>query len=117
MNEQTRVLLTQLAESLGTTVEYLWGALLRQAFLNGSLTLLWCIVMVITAVWWVTSWRKIKIVAESADEHLVVWANTVLVVPLVVLILISCSGNIITAFFNPEYWALERTMRLWGRCC
>lgn len=40
MNEQTAKLLEQLASKLGTTSEYLWNILLKQAPIDATVTLL-----------------------------------------------------------------------------
>ena len=40
MNDQTAALLQNLANKLGTTSEYLWGILLRQATLSGTTDLI-----------------------------------------------------------------------------
>lgn len=40
MNDNTRQLLEQLAVKLGTTVEHLWGVLIRQAPVSGLISIL-----------------------------------------------------------------------------
>jgi len=47
MNDQTTKLLTDLSNKLGTTAEYLWGVLVRQAYVDGVISIIQNLLIVI----------------------------------------------------------------------
>ena len=115
MNDKTLEALTTLAAKLGTTAEYLWGVLLKQAPLSGALTLLslsaWiavCIALV-RFVYKKTSgpnpdWRD-----EMA--RFLAWFGAGSVCLTTALIGSLSIGDAVTAFVNPAYWALQQILK------
>ena len=113
MNQETIELLKVLADKLGTTTEHLWGVLLNQAFLSGLSNSAFLAVILISSVWW---WRfalaKIKKEGkENGYSSSDVW-------PPVILLIAACGTastiivyEIMTAFLNPEYWALKQILQ------
>lgn len=47
MNQQVQTLLEQLAHSLGTTIQYLWGVEIRQAYIVGIENLVWSVFLMV----------------------------------------------------------------------
>lgn len=118
MNEQTATLVTQLAAKLGTTSEYLWAVLLKQAPVQGWIMAVEYIVTfaVIYAVW---KWRDslsaaIKWCFEEGEGSAILCFIGLGIVGIASTVwLIACMfgiTDIITAFVNPEYWALKQVL-------
>ena len=69
MDQTTLTALTALAEKLGTTAEYLWGVLLRQAPISGLTDLAVMIGMVLfTAFWAAVVLKKTTKPRPTKDE-------------------------------------------------
>lgn len=120
MNEETQELLSQLASKLGTTAEYLWGVLLKQAPIDGFLHIGFFLLATIAGV---ALWKLHKhFMVERGERHKesiydssepaaaifmflagIIWA---------VLFIIATVGlgHAVTAFTNPEYWALTEIL-------
>ena len=116
MNEATAKLIEELAAKLGTTAEHLWGVLVRQApisaTVSASLTLAWVIVLV-------CCWRFAVRSMKRANEDSILHEDEVMAVVFIALILMSIatavvitigSAGCVSAFANPEYWALKQVM-------
>lgn len=116
MNEQTTKLIEQLAHKLGTTSEYLWGVLLKQAPLSAITDLMYLVIVVIMGIGLYKLHKRFSKETTKYD----VWSyesNGELVIPIIIilaiiwvilLIICFCSiDNIIYGFFNPEYWAFK----------
>lgn len=115
MNEQTAALVSQLAAKLGTTSEYLWGVLLKQAAIQGWIMLLQYSVTLIVLVAFFRFRSRLSAAWHSWVEAEEVSAVVgIVVIGLVMTIwLIACVFTVesmLTAFLNPEYWALERVL-------
>ena len=117
MEELTK-LLSQLAEKLGTTTEYLWGVLIKQArieAITGILDIILFIALLIPFYiyikWFSKHYRKLY----DNDTEILHWFITVIVGIIMVIWFFVCIcdiNNIITALNNPEYWALKQVMSL-----
>lgn len=115
MNEQTTKLLEQLAAKLGTTSEYLWGILIRQAFVSATTTVIQC------AIIWIACYVAYRLhISFSNDDNKMSYYNhdwlvalmltaTVILSILLIVSLFSIE-DIINGYFNPEYWALNRVL-------
>jgi hypothetical protein len=116
MNEATAKLIEELAAKLGTTAEHLWGVLVRQAPISATviaaLTLAWVVVLV-------CGWRFAVRSMKRSNEDSILCADEVRAVVIVALILVSIAtavtitiGSVgcVSAFANPEYWALKQVM-------
>lgn len=114
MSEQMESLLTDLAAQLGTTTEYLWAALLRQAPLSSTvgLVVLMAVLVAVLAVGRVAI-RGTKGMTDGCHEWS--WGLT-----FVCLVLWACFGvgvampGILAGFFNPEFWALRELLQQLG---
>ena len=116
MNEATAKLIEELAAKLGTTAEHLWGVLVRQApisaTVSAALTLAWVVALV-------CGWRFAVRSMKLANKDSIMHDEVVLACVIVTLILASIAtavaitiGSVgcVSAFANPEFWALEQVM-------
>ena len=116
MNEATAKLIEELAAKLGTTAEHLWGVLVRQApisaTVNAALTLAWVVALV-------CGWRFAVRSMKLANKDSIMHDEVVRACVIVALILASVAtavaitiGSVgcVSAFANPEFWALEQVM-------
>lgn len=115
MDDKTLQALTTLAAKLGTTAEYLWGVLLRQAPVTGALDLAVIAAWVAGCVWLVRFVRR-KTAGQKPewdDEmgRVFGWGGAVLVCSLVAIIGGASIGPAVTAIVNPEYWALRQILK------
>jgi heme/copper-type cytochrome/quinol oxidase subunit 2 len=117
MNEQTTKLIEQLAQKLGTTSEYLWSILVKQAPIEATISLiLFLLTWVLLFILWKTHRFLLK-EDESGDnlyyekdylEIVMIMASFIWVF-LLILSTINFLNNI-SGYFNPEYWALKNIL-------
>lgn len=121
MNETTARLIEQLAQKLGTTSEYLWRVLLKQAAIDATVHLFQFVILILVGWFlWKIHKRLMKKPADSKycdtyyEEYGEVAAIPMILGGLVfVILLIFCVTNfsvIINGYFNPEYWALQKVL-------
>jgi len=130
MMDELPEVLKQLAEQLGTTAEYLWPILIRQARIEAYERLmgivLWGFVFYqLTKGWgWLISRTSQYIEKDDKNDVIDAVANDNLVYPSCILvtiipIILIISGvffiislwEIPTMVYNPEYWALTRILQ------
>jgi hypothetical protein len=120
MNEQQTKLIEQLAMKLGTTTEYLWGIMCRQAQIDAIISIILVGVAILGSIALVIAVRKIyndlgRDAVWIRDGHdyiipVMFWLCVGwLAFDIVTMFSIS---NIVTALSNPEYWALEKIMEM-----
>lgn len=121
-NQNVTQLIEKLASKLGTTTEYLWSVLVKQAYVSSIIDIVVSIVLV------VISYLVIKGILKaykkeqeecsrssyysSMDNPLfmlgcIFGGIFILVSGFIILVNI---GNIITGLTNPEYWALNKVL-------
>lgn len=110
MNEE---FLVTFAEKIGTTVDKLWGALLKQAPISGTIDIIIYLAMIFVSI---VAFKFIskKTTAQEGERYAVwegeekgiAWAVYIFVVGIMTIAFLCTVGNTIAAFFNPEYWAL-----------
>lgn len=119
MNKETTQLLQQLADKLGTTTEYLWGVLIRQAPIDATTTLIqfFLILLMGYGIWRVH--KRCMAPYKAGAHHSVYYESDgagpavaiVTVFWLVLFILcFCCLSDVINGYFNPEYWALNKIL-------
>lgn len=112
MDEQTYRLLEQLATQFNVTVEYLWGVLVRQAFIN-SLNNVLVFLLIIAAFFLLTKWT-----IRAKDEIEEIWPGAPILIFWGLLVIFSLIFSItsfqdtLTGFLNPEYFALQQILGL-----
>lgn len=114
MNDQTIQALNVLAAKLGTTAEYLWGVLVRQAPITGALDL------AVMAAWLVALIFSARFVHKNTagdeprwdDEaaRFFAWGGVWLGALFVALIGGIIIPSAVSAILNPEYWALKQLL-------
>jgi len=115
MNDQIASLLNDLAVKLGTTVEYLWASLLKQAKIEATVQLVmlvatWVALLATAAAMLRWYRRGISKTGENfAIPITIVWVVGAMFA-LVTLFVMPC--NIFTGLFNPDYWALQKVLSL-----
>lgn len=117
MNEQTAKLVEQLAQKLGTTTEYLWSVLLRQAPISALTDLIYFVLVCIGGVFILKAHKNFSKENERRDSKY--YDNDALAPIMIVVVVIwtvlflaafFSIGNIVNGFFNPEYWALDEIL-------
>jgi hypothetical protein len=120
MNEQTQKMLEQLAAKLGTTVEYLWGVLVKQAHIEFWSDILWYLVTfsIVFVGYKIGSklWDRANKAKEARYEDEEGWqigaGLTWAVSAIVGLIAVWFIPTTLYKILNPEYWALEKILTL-----
>ena len=113
MNDNTYKLLEQLANKFGTTTEYLWGVLVRQAAIDATIQLIQTIVILWAAFFLCKLHKKFKKNGTYDKYDIGAELPMVLisiVVGILVIVAFVSSGNIFNGYFNPEYWALDKIL-------
>lgn len=114
MEEKAIELLEQLAQSLGTTIDYLWPVLIQQ----GKIQIVFFLVALVTAsIFTYVAYRMSRNIDYIIDNDLegLYFPMMFVVLFLVVVSWISTfiyAGDAITGLFNPEYWALKQILEL-----
>jgi hypothetical protein len=115
-------LLGQLATELGTTAGKLWGVLLRQAPISGALNIILCITLVVASVWVFrfvqdkttappqSETNKYPSAAWGKEGAFFAWVYAMSFIGVAAIFILSSVGEIVTAFFNPEFWALKKIL-------
>jgi uncharacterized membrane protein len=109
-SEAVNKLLAELASKFGTTVEYLWGALVRQSFIEGVGNIIASIVFFLLIM---IAPRFIKKIPEDVALDgpsvlgMVAWVVYAFITIMgATIILCSLSGNV-SMIINPEFHALK----------
>ena len=122
MDDKTLQALTALANKLGTTAEYLWGVLLKQAPITGTIDLLMLIAVTAGTVYWChLVYRKTRQsktnefernYAEWDGDKAVFGAQTAAMAAFLTVLLVSRNlTTTLSALLNPEYWALMQVLK------
>jgi 4-hydroxybenzoate polyprenyltransferase len=117
MDSTTATLLRELATKLGTTSEYLWRVLLKQAFISGISDIIYYIALTIATIY--LFWLHKKFSVENEKKQSLYYKKEWIILPMgaagfILIIALLCAiGNIpdtIAALVNPEYWALDQIL-------
>lgn len=111
-------MLQALADKFGTTVEHLWGVLVKQAAISATVDAAIVIALVSVVVWGFRFVREITKEPEQVegertkypecdDEGIILmWAIWAVLTLLAVVGIFDVAQNIVAGYLNPEYWAL-----------
>ena len=120
--EQLTQLLAQLAEKLGTTTEYLWEVLIRQAYVNSMINIFAIIFTVLlgVALWKVHKWGcekpKEGYCDTNYEKHEILIMLPMIIFGFVFAICFFVStinfGSTLSGLINPEYWALKQVLSI-----
>lgn len=126
MKPDIESILAAIAMNIGTTVEHLWGVLIKQSTISAISDFITCTLWIIGFVYLFKGVKKLinkrividkygdEVIKRDIDEAIVwiIW-TCMIVVSLIMVISVTLSiENIINASFNPEYWALEKILSL-----
>jgi len=97
-----------LAAKLQTPAHVIWEAYVRQARIDGIVSLIICAVIAGVAVWWVR--RGVPFLANYASEnHLIIGLGSAAVfIP--AIIAIFRLPDVAGALFNPQFWAIQKLL-------
>lgn len=112
-------MLAELAEKLGTTIEHLWGVLLQQSFIFGisaSLISMIMLAILIGVFYYLkkvgNERRKKDWECEYAVDPLIIgWVFFIFIAIVFPIVILVTFYEVVTAFFNPEYWALQTILK------
>ncbi len=109
MNDKEIQLLNELAGKLGTTSEYLWGILVKQAPIDGIMAIIvFTSVVILTTIWTKVVYKKTVVTSEWRSEGMVLFSWISMWIMLVTTFLLFINiPNAIVGIINPEYWALK----------
>lgn len=118
MTNEIAKALEVLAQKLGTTSEYLWNVLLKQAPISAVADFIQFTIIVFACYFWTKNFKAFitKISDKIWKEENWVWIILVSVILGVSAIVVFFSfPNTIYALINPEYWALNLLLsKMWG---
>lgn len=122
MKELTPIL-EQLASKLGTTMQYLWSILIKQAYISATITLMQIILVLIAGIVLVRLHIRFSKsttrgtghnsgrISSLYEKHGDILSIPMIIISIVWLILaiacFFCISDVINGYFNPEYWALD----------
>jgi len=120
MNENTAKLLEQLAQKLGTTSEYLWKVLLKQAPIDATVNLIQITLIMLFGLMLYKIHRKLMKkdegeYGETGYSKYEEMATIPMIIGGIVFVIIFicaffCMGDVVNGYFNPEYWALNKVL-------
>ncbi len=121
MEKETIKLIETLANKLGTTSQYLWGILVKQAPVDATITLMQIIIVAIAGIALYKTHKRLcqKPKNDNYNDSWYEKSDGVLPAIMVVLaviwgVLAICCffaiNDIFNGYFNPEYWALNYLM-------
>ena len=120
MNEQTLKLIEGLAQKLGTTSEYLWGILIKQALVDSVIRIGYILFLICCGLvlWKVHKKLLEKPAGDSYDTYYEQGNHTpALIMVIMGIVWLICSVvalsficKIFTGFYNPEYFALDKIL-------
>lgn len=123
MNEQTTKLIEQLAQQLGTTTQYLWAVLTKQAPIDSAVTLLQFILIGIFGYTIFRIHKKLSLTKEYDGYTQTGYSHygelayipmlfAMIIFSIVVLCAFFAIPGVFYGFLNPEYWALQQVFNL-----
>lgn len=124
MNEQTNKMIEQLAQKLGTTTEYLWSVLLKQAPIDATINLLQILFVILFGWALFKTHRKFLKDVETEEGYyrqnayelygfalqMPMGLSSVIFFLLLITSFFSIE-NIFNGYCNPEYWALMKILK------
>lgn len=122
MDEKTLQTLTALTNKLGTTAEYLWGVLLKQATITGVIDFALMAAWVMLTVIWCRFVLRKTTAPKPTDKDLhpradwteeaafFSWLSAVALALVTAFIVTSNFATTAAALVNPAYWALRQIL-------
>lgn len=126
METQTSEMLQKLAEKLGTTTEYLWNVLLKQAPISSTVTLFQFAVIGIASFLLYKVHRRLLKPSDDNEKSMYRYENgydkygaatglpmilAAITLSFLIIVCLFSMDDIVNGYFNPEYWALETILK------
>ena len=123
MNDQIMEILRVLAEKFGTTTEFLWGIMVRQAYVVGISQ----IIAFVMAGLFVFAWNRyvwsIRLPEDPQEDRggdktfgiMMVRLFGIIGACMWAMMLLCGLTEITTALINPEYWAIKQVGQLFTK--
>lgn len=114
MNEQLETLILDWSDKLGVGIEFIWTAMIKQAFVGVCIDISIIIPILIVSTLLAIKMRKRKLALDNTEKTSLNNLNSLLLAMLMGLlcfIVILFSHCIISGLLNPEYIALELLFR------
>lgn len=112
--KELNTILEQLAAKIGTTVEYLWAVLIKQAHVNATINLSFAILalaLIITALCFIPTIKRLPHPDTwNTTEREIGWSIFAGVIVFFTIVFIACFIPGINQLLNPEYWALNQIL-------
>lgn len=115
MNDKTLELLEKLSAKLGTTSEFLWGVLVKQAKIEAITSALWAVIFFAATVVCLFAcrffWKGLK---KYPEEFGYLFGSIITCFLLVIFVAISANHieTCIVYYFNPDYFALNKILKI-----
>lgn len=118
MNENIARIIEIIAQKLGTTSEYIWGVLLRQAPIDATMGALYIIISMVAAYLLWKAHVKMSLIEEGEIYNVYDTNDGIGMVMVFLAVFVSLGlvfsivnlPNVFAGFFNPEYWALNKIL-------
>lgn len=122
MDEKYQKLIEQIASKIGTTAEHLFGILVRQAPISGTVDIILCSAIIVAVMWLVlfvsrkttsrfkTEYKPYPKAEWNEEGAVLAWVITVSILSIAAVFIIGQVNDIVAAFANPEYWALKQLL-------
>ncbi len=122
-----------ISQKLGITAEYLWGTMVKQAYIDFSANMIWiCVYLVFLATYLVylktysmktmtsmkddegkkMSYTRLTNGYTDAAVNCIISSIFGIVAIVLTAVIVGNIRGIMTAYFNPEYWAFAKLMYL-----
>jgi hypothetical protein len=122
MNENVTKLIESLAEKLGTTSQYLWGILLKQAPIDATIGVVFNILVLLFGFLLFKIHKRLmkEDINDEFNQNFYekydILVSTPMLIGLIAFVVLFCVSlcnieNIINGYFNPEYWSLQQILR------
>ena len=109
MNTESLALIDKLADKLGTTAEAIMQIILAQAqvvIIHQGLWLGICVLILMAMAYGLYKMHKFQAGDGDTDIFMVIYAIASIIALFFILSMYESVNIIITAYYNPEYWAL-----------
>ena len=122
MSDNTAKLIEQLAVKLGTTSEYLWQVLINQASVSAIQSVFMLLMASVILIILYRCHLYFMTAEKGRDDSRYYYADYTQLIPISVMgltalcCIVFSIENIITACLNPEYWALNKILKVLGKC-
>lgn len=118
MNENVMQVLRVLAEKFGTTTEFLWGVMVKQAYVTGISQILTFVIAGLFVFGWNRYVWSLQLPEDPKDDRggdkafgiMMVRLFGVCGAALWVMLLLCGLGEVTTALVNPEFWAIKQVL-------